>query len=101
MQQTDGIILPIVRAKGIGADELGKAFGVMGFGHAFGPHLMNNDGRAGICGLPCGLATRQAAAYNMNFLFAFIRHGPEIARKCDPKQIECFRASPGGFQCES
>ncbi len=42
MQQADGVVLPIVGAEGIGADEFGQAVGLVGVGAANGAHLVQH-----------------------------------------------------------
>ena len=64
VQQADRIELPVVRAEGVGADQLGQAVGVVGVGLDAGhaAHLVQDDGHAGLGDLPGGLGAGQAAA---------------------------------------
>jgi hypothetical protein len=62
MQQADGVVGSIVGAKGIGADQLGKAIGAMGLRHPLWPHFVQHDPPAGTCYLPSGLRTGKAGA---------------------------------------
>ena len=68
MQEADGVACRIVRAEGIGADELRQAFALMCIGHAPGAHFMEDDGNAGLRCLPGSLAAGQAAADDMDGL---------------------------------
>jgi len=69
VQQADGVLFVIVRAKGIGADHFGQIAGAMGEGGNFGPHLVNNHLHAHVGGLPCCLGPGHAAAYDVQYLF--------------------------------
>ena len=62
VQETDGIVLGVVRAEGVGADEFGQTIRDVRFGTADGAHLVQDNGNAGLRSLPCGFAASQAAA---------------------------------------
>ncbi len=66
MQQADRIVGGIIRAEGIGADELGEALGAMRFGHPLRPHLVQHHADAGIGDLPGGLGAGKAGAYDVH-----------------------------------
>ena len=66
VQQADGVVLGVVRAEGIGADELGEAVGDMRRGAAVRPHLHEHHRDAGARELPRRLASGEAAADDMN-----------------------------------
>ena len=70
VQEADGIVLRIVGAEGIGADEFGQAVGEMGFGAAHRPHLVQHDGNAGGHKLPGRFAACEPATDDMNALDA-------------------------------
>jgi len=55
MQQADRIVLMVVGAEGIRADELGKTSGQVRLCQFVRPHFVQHDARAGLGGLPCGL----------------------------------------------
>jgi hypothetical protein len=46
MEQAHGILLGIVRAEGVGADEFRKAARLVGVGADLGAHLMEHHGNA-------------------------------------------------------
>ena len=62
MEEADGIVLEIVGAQGVGADEFGQPLGVMGVGAAHGAHLVQHDPGAGLRRLPGRFRARQSAA---------------------------------------
>src|SRR5690606_26512104 len=67
MEQADRVLLVIVRAEAVRADELGKAVRAVRVG-AFDPaHLVENDLGAGFGGLPGGFRASKAAADDMNW----------------------------------
>ena len=66
VQQADGVVLGVVRAEGIGADELGEAVGDMRRGAAVWAHLHEHHRDAGARELPRRLASGQATADDMN-----------------------------------
>ena len=68
VQQADGIVVLVVGAEGIGADQFGQAIGLVGGGFALWPHLVQGHRDAGFGELPGGFGTGQAAADNMNGL---------------------------------
>ena len=68
MQQPDRIVLGVVGAEGVGADQLGEPVGLVGIGAAHRAHLMQDDRHAGLGRLPCGFRTGEAAADDMDGL---------------------------------
>ena len=70
VQQADGVVLGVVGAEGVGADEFGEGLGEMGLGAARGPHLVEHDGDARLRELPGRLAAREPAAHDVHMLDA-------------------------------
>ncbi len=66
VDDADRVVLRVVGAKGIGADELGEALGAVRFGAALRAHFVQNDGNAGLGDLPGRFAAGQAAADDVN-----------------------------------
>jgi hypothetical protein len=66
MQQADGIVLGIVGAERVGADQLGQAIGLVRLGLAHRAHLVERHGHAGLGELPGGFAAGEAAADDMH-----------------------------------
>ncbi len=62
VQQSDGVVLGIVGAEGVGADQLGERRRDMRLGAAHRPHLVQHHADAGARQLPGGLAAGKAAA---------------------------------------
>ena len=62
VQEADGVLLVVVGAEGVGADELGQGVGLVGGGADRGAHLVQDDGDAHLGGLPGGLGAGEAAA---------------------------------------
>jgi hypothetical protein len=62
VEEADGVVLGIVRAEGVGADELGKAVCQMRLGAAHGAHLVEDDRDAETRRLPRRLAAGKTAA---------------------------------------
>ena len=62
VQEADGVLLVVVGAEGVGADELGQRAGLVGGGAGRRAHLVQDDGDAGLGGLPGGLGSGEAAA---------------------------------------
>ena len=62
VQEADGVLLVVVGAEGVGADELGQGAGLVGGGAGRRAHLVQDDGDAGLGGLPGGLGAGEAAA---------------------------------------
>ncbi|MNX74228.1 hypothetical protein D3C86_1056610 [compost metagenome] len=64
VQQADGVVFPVVRTEGVGADQLGQAIRLVRVGldarHA--AHFMQDDGHAGLGDLPGGFGAGEAAA---------------------------------------
>ena len=77
MQQADRVGFGIVRAEGVGADELGKAFGLVGVGAANRAHLVQHDRNAGLGDLPGGFGAGEAAADDMDGFDCAHGHSPE------------------------
>ena len=59
VQQADGVVLAVVGAERVGADELGQRVGLVGRGRAQRAHLVQHDGHAARGDLPGGLASRR------------------------------------------
>ena len=59
VQQADRVGGGIVGAEGVGADQFGEAVRLVRLGAATGPHLVQDDGDAGLRDLPRGLASRR------------------------------------------
>jgi len=80
VQQADGVVLPVVRAEGVGTDQFRKAVRVVGVGlHArHAAHLVQNHGHAGLGNLPGSLGAGEAAADNVDGLES-VRHGRLLA----------------------
>ena len=57
VQQPDGVVFEVVGAKAVGADEFGKAIGVVGIGGTDGAHFVQHHFGARLGGLPGGLGT--------------------------------------------
>ena len=75
MQQTDGVVLTVVGAERIRADEFGERGGLVGRGRAHRAHLVQHDRDAALRDLPSGLAACQAAADDMNCRGSRFGHG--------------------------
>ena len=58
VQQADGVLFVVIRAEGVGADHLGEVAGAVGEGADLGPHFVDDDGHAHVCGLPGGFGAR-------------------------------------------
>ena len=68
MQQADRIVLPVVGAEGVGADQLGQAVRLVRRGAHHGPHLVQHDGNPGRGDLPGALRAGEAAADHVHGL---------------------------------
>ncbi len=66
VQEADRIVLPIVGAERIRADEFSETIGFVGFGRARGAHFMKDDGNAGARDLMRGFRACKASSDNMN-----------------------------------
>ena len=68
VQQADGVVFPIVRPEGVGADQFGQAVGLVSVGlHAgHAAHLVQDHGHVGLGDLPGGLRAGEAAADDVN-----------------------------------
>ena len=62
VQQADRVLLVVVGAEGVGADELGEAAGLVGEGAHDGAHLVQDHRHAHAGGLPGRLGAGEAAA---------------------------------------
>ena len=62
VQQTDGIVLPIVRTERVRADKLREAIRLVRVGSALGPHLVQHDGNARARDLVRGFRSGEAGA---------------------------------------
>ena len=67
MQQADGILLGVVGAKRVGADELREPLGLVGGRRADRTHLMHDHGNAAAGDLPGGLGAGEAPADNVDW----------------------------------
>ena len=67
VDHTDGIGLGVIRAEGVGADQLGELVGLVGVGgaHAFASHLVQDHALTGLRSLPRGFRAGQTAADDM------------------------------------
>ena len=68
VQQPDRVVVGIVGAERVGADQFGEPARRMRLGPAHGPHLVQHHGHAGARQLPRRLAAGEAAADDMNRL---------------------------------
>ena len=66
MQQADGILLVVVGAEGVGADELGQPVRLVREGANDRPHLVQHHGHAHRRRLPGGLRAGETAADDMD-----------------------------------
>ena len=78
VQQADRVLLRIVRAEGIGADELGQARAEMRLGLPHRPHLVQHHRHPGARHLPRRLAAGQPATDHMH------RFHAELGAVCGP-----------------
>src|SRR5665647_1102513 len=83
MQQADRIVVLVVGAEGIRADQLGKAVGLVHRRRAQRPHFVQHDRHAALRELPGSLRAGEAAADDMN---GFQGHGGKLAH--DPEKWE-------------
>ena len=77
VQQADGVLLVVVGAEGVGADELGQGVGLVGEGADRGAHLVQDDGHAHLGGLPGGLGAGEAAADDVDRV---VGHGADLGQ---------------------
>jgi hypothetical protein len=66
MQEADRIRFGVVRAEGVGADELRETVGLVGIGAAHRAHLVEHHGHTGLRDLPGGFGAREPAADDVN-----------------------------------
>ncbi len=66
VQHADCVRGLVIRAEGIGADQLGKPVGLVGIGAAFGPHLVQHHGHAAPGELPGRFRARKPPTDHMN-----------------------------------
>ena len=81
VQQADGIVFGIVGTEGIGADQLGQPIGLVRIGAANGPHFMQHDRHAGLRRLPCRFGPGEAAADDVDGIFAHERRNNRLQRR--------------------
>ena len=62
------LVVGVVGAEGVGADQFGQAVGLVRLGAAHGAHLVQDDGHAGLCRLPGGFRAGEAAADDVDGL---------------------------------
>ena len=77
MEQADGVGRRVVRAEGVGADELGEAVGLVRLRAADRAHLVQDHGHAAPGDLPGGLRPGEAAPDDVDRLGG--AHVPEVA----------------------
>ena len=67
VDHTDGIGLGVIRAEGVGADQLGELVGLVGVGgtNALVAHLVQDHALTSLRGLPRGFRAGQTAADDM------------------------------------
>ena len=75
MQQADGVVLGIVGAQRVGADQLGAVLGLVRLGRAQRAHLVQHDGNAGLGQVPGGLAAGEAGADDVDGMGLGCGHG--------------------------
>ena len=66
MQQPHSIVIGVVGAEGVGADQLGQTVAAMGLGPAMRAHFVQHHFASCLGGLPRRFAARQSAPYDMN-----------------------------------
>ena len=88
MEQADGVVLRIVRAEGIGADQFGQAVGLVGIGAADGAHLMQHHRGAGLRRSPGRFRARQSAADDVDGVWQFPLQVFDWVQR---KPEDCFR----------
>ena len=62
VDDADRIAESVVGPEGVRADQFGEMVGLMRLGRPHGPHLVQNDGKAGLSDLPGRFAAREAAS---------------------------------------
>src|SRR4029078_289826 len=72
MRETDGVVLLVVGAKRVRADQFGEQCSLVGRGFADGTHLVKNGPHAERCDLPRTLPTSPAAAAECDALEAVL-----------------------------
>jgi len=77
VQQAHGVVLPVVGAERVGADQLGEAVGLVGVGAAHRAHFVQDGRHAGFRQLPGRFGSGQAAADYVNRIHG---HGGQIGR---------------------
>ncbi|CAH1670084.1 hypothetical protein CHELA20_51671 [Hyphomicrobiales bacterium] len=65
MKKTDSVCLGVIGAEGVGAHELRQAFAFVGGRRRRRPHLMKDDGLAGLSDLPGGFGAGETTADDM------------------------------------
>jgi len=80
MQEPDGIVLVVVGAKRIRADQLGKRRGLVGRGGAQRTHLVQHDRDAARGDLPSRLGSGKPAADDVHCSQARVGHGTRLSR---------------------
>ena len=78
VQETDGVVLLVVGAKRVRADQFGEQCSLVGRGFAEGTHLVKHGRHAERCDLPRSLRTSQPAADDVHCLEAFVAHGTKL-----------------------
>lgn len=87
VQQANGIVLCIIGAEGVRADEFGTAIGLVRIRAADWAHLMKDDRNTRRCKLPRSFRTSQASADDMNGFWSSYYHERVITclRRIDNK----------------
>ncbi len=78
VEEADGVLLVVVRAEGVRADELGQRVGLVREGAGLGAHLVQDDGDAELGGLPGGLGAGEAAADDVDGIG--LGHGADLGQ---------------------
>ena len=69
MQNADGVGFGIVGPEAVRTDEFRQPFGLVGIGHSYRTHLVQDDRHAALRNLEGGLASGKSAANHMNGVF--------------------------------
>ena len=95
VEEADGVLLVVVGAEGVGADELGQRAGLVGGRPDRGAHLVQDDRHARLGGLPGGLGAGEAAADDVDG-FAHggdLGHGPGNGKGAGCRYVLTFDIS--------
>src|SRR5690606_30482141 len=89
MDQTDGVVLAVVRAEGVGTDQFGAILSLVGIRLGQGSHLVQHHGNPGMGDLPCRFRTGEACTDNMD---GFCLSHATLWCKTDVKTLVTFIA---------